>query len=158
MINILIISSPSSCRGGEKCTFSAVTNDNTPALLSIAGLARTTRTATRYRSRSGDAPPAVATAWLIATCSRVAPISRIQLRTSAAIPPGAYPAAPERCRPRRCSVLEEGENGAGVSSGAALGDGERGSTKAGLPLSCGEAGWVADGISVRNAGWLLRGF
>lgn len=73
-----------------------------------------------------------------AGCSRLDPISRIQLRTSAAMPPGTYPGTPERGRPRRCKVRDEGENGAGTSSSPADGDGERARTKAGLRLEAGD--------------------
>ena len=65
------------------------------------------------------------------------PISRTQLRTSEAIPPGTYPGALERTRPRRWSVREDGENGVGSEAGSSSsleGEGERGSTKAGLRL------------------------
>lgn len=63
---------------------------------------------------------------------------------------------PARFRPRRRSVREEGENGAGISSESRFGDGERGKTKAGFRLSGGDI----PGVSSLNLGvdWLLGGF
>lgn len=55
-------------------------------------------------------------------------------------------------------MREEGENGAGISSAAAFGEGERGSTKAGFRLSGGEAGCDAAGVSALNGVWLVGGF
>ena len=80
-------------------------------------------------------------------CSRFIPISKTQLRTSAAMPPDTYAGALLRGRPRRRRVREDGENGVGreeASSSALDGGGERGSTKAGFRLCCVEiGGWDA---------------